>query len=165
MPSVTALMLNGTAYSYRDIRYGGMPQLRVIRPYIRSIGFTNASEGALNHGHSPLGRKASGAYSPTLEWEMAEEGVALLMKLLPAQGYDQFPIGMFEISYAKAQTIPPFKRVRFRNVHILGTSASWSQGTTELSRRVPTIVQAIEEDHGDGIWRCPINLAAEELGV
>ena len=138
MPSVTALMLNGTAYSYRDIRYGGMPQLRVIRPYIRSIGFTNASEGALNHGHSPLGRKASGPYSPTLEWE---------------------------ISYAKAQTIPPFKRVRFHNVHILGTSASWSQGTTELSRRVPTIVQAIEEDHGDGIWRCPINLAAEEIGV
>lgn len=165
MPAITPLMLNGVAYAYRDIRYGGLPGLRQLRPYVRAINFTNASDGALNHGHSPLGRKVSGAYSPTLDFELAEEGVEILHRLLPPQGFDQFPIGMFELMYAKAQTIPPFKRVRFRDVFILGSSASWAQGTTELARRIPTVVRAIEEDHGDGIWRCPINLVAEEIGI
>ena len=75
MPAITPLMLNGVAYAYRDIRYGGLPGLRQLRPYVRAINFTNASDGALNHGHSPLGRKVSGAYSPTLDFELAEEGV------------------------------------------------------------------------------------------
>lgn len=165
MPAYTPLILNGVAYSYRDIRWGGLPGLRQLRPYVRALNFTNASDGGLNHGHSPLGRKVSGAYTPTLDFELAEEGLVILRRLLPPQGYDQFPIGMLEVTFAKAQTVPPFKRVRFRDVFILGASASWSQGTTELSRRIPTVVRAIEEDDGDGIWRCPINLAAEELGI
>ena len=53
MPSVTALMLNGTAYSYRDIRYGGMPQLRVIRPI--SVDHTELRTYVL----APIGEPAS----------------------------------------------------------------------------------------------------------
>lgn len=164
MPSITPLKVNGIAYSFRDIRFGGLPGISQIRPYVRAINFTNVCDGALNHGASQLGRKVSGAYTPTFDFEIAQEGLILLHRILPPLGFEKFPIGNVEMSYAKAQTVPPFLRNRFINVFILGNSASWSQGTTELVRRVPTVVQAVLEDHGDGVWRCPIDYFSEALG-
>ena len=84
-----------------------------------------------------------------------------LLPMLPPQGYSDF-LFSWVLMYAKAQTVPPFKKLRFNNFAILGSRGSWQQGTTPLSRRIPCYVETIEEDIGDGIWRCPINLALEQ---
>lgn len=161
MPSISSTLVNGMAYSYRDIVCSGLPGLSQLRAYLIAVNFTNAADGALNHGASQLGRHVSGPYTPTLDMEVSEEGWKILAALLPPAGYEAFPIGNFMISYAKGQVIPPFRRLRFNEVHILGSSAAWTQGTKELSRRIPTTVRFIEEDHGDGVLRCPINPALE----
>lgn len=151
------LRVDGNAYSYRDIRCFGLPGLERLKPYLRSIDFTNAPAAAHSHGAAQVSYgKAAGAYEPTVEIEIAEEGLDIILPLLPAVSYSDFPLN-WEIIYAKAQTLPPFKRLKFTQFFFLGSRGSWAQGTTPLSRRIPCHVNIIEEDIGDGVWRCPVN--------
>lgn len=161
MPAPYPLSVQGLAYSYRDISVAGLPGMGRIKTHLRGVNFTNAVDADHAHG---AGQKAygkvSGPYKPSCEIELAEEGLDILLPLLPAQGYSDFLFNWVLI-YAKAQTTPPFKKLRFNNFAILGDRGDWQQGTTPLSVRIPCYVETIERDIGDGIWRCPINLAAE----
>ena len=161
MPAVYPLNVQSLAYSYRDIKPTGLPGMERIKTYLRGISFTNAVESDHAHGATQKAfGKVAGPYKPTAEIELAEEGLDLLLGLLPAQGYSDF-LFTWVLIYAKAQIVPPFKKLRFNNFAILGDRGEWSQGTTPLSVRVPCYVETIERDRGDGIWRCPINLIAE----
>jgi hypothetical protein len=161
MPAPYPLTVQGLAYSYRDIKPTGLPGIERIKTFLRSINFTNAAEA--DHGHGATQKafgKVSGPYKPTAEMELAEEGVDILLGLLPPEGYSDF-LFSFMLVYAKAQTVPPFKKLRFNNFAVLGDRGDWSQGTTPLSARIPCYVETIQRDRGDGIWRCPINLSQE----
>jgi hypothetical protein len=165
MPPAFPLSVQGHAYSYRDIKCLGLPGLERIKPYLRSVDFSNTVAADHAHGAGQLSYgKVSGAYAPTCEIELAEEGLDILLPLLPAQGYSDFPFDWM-LLFAKAQTIPPFHRISFKKFFVLGDRGSWSQGTTPLSVRIPCHVTAIERDLGDGVLRCPINLIAELSGL
>ena len=161
MASPYPLNVQGHAYSYRDIKPTGLPGMERIKTFLRSINFTNTVAADHGHGASQVAfGKVSGPYAPSLEMELAEEGVDILLKLLPPQGYSDFLFNWMLV-YAKAQVVPPFKRLRFTQVALLGDRGDWSQGTTPLSARIPCYVRLIERDAGDGIWRCPVNAALE----
>jgi len=161
MPAVYPLNVQGLAYSYRDIKPTGLPGIERLKTYLRSINFTNTVDSSSAHGGTQVAYgKAAGPYTPTCEIELAEEGLDVLMQLLPPQGYSDFQFNWMLI-YAKAQVVPPFKKLRFTNFAILGDRADWSQGSAPLTVRVPCWVQIIERDIGDGIWRCPVNAALE----
>ena len=162
MPAPYPLSVNGLAYSYRDIKPLGLPGMERIKTHLRSVDWGATVESDHAHGATQKAYgKVAGPFKPTTEIELAEEGLDILLPMLPPQGYSDF-LFSWVLMYAKAQTVPPFKKQRFNNFAILGSRGSWQQGTTPLSRRIPCYVETIEEDIGDGIWRCPINLALEQ---
>lgn len=165
MPPAFPLSVQGHAYSYRDIKCMGLPGLERLKTFLRAVDYGNTVAADHAHAAPQLSYgKVSGIYAPTCEMELAAEGLDILLPLLPAQGYSDFPF-TWMLVFAHAQTIPPFKKVRFTNFFILGERANWSQGTTPLSVRIPCHTSKIETDLGDGIWRCPINAASEEVFV
>lgn len=163
MPAPYPLNVNGLAYSYRDIKTTGLPGMERLKTHLRAVSWSSMAEADHAHGASQRAYgKVAGPYKPTCEIELAEEGLNILLPLLPPQGYSDF-LFTWVLLYAKAQTVPPFKKLKFNNFAILGGSGSWQQGTTPLSRRIPCYVETIQEDIGDGILRCPINLITDSL--
>lgn len=165
MPPAFPLSVQGHAYSYRDIKCLGLPGLEQLRTYLRSVDFSNTVAADHAHAAPQLSYgKVSGAYAPTCEIELAEEGLDVLLPLLPPQGYSDFAFD-WTLLFARAYNIPPFRRIKFTNFFVLGDRGSWSQGTQPLTVRIPCHVGAIERDLGDGILRCPINIAADLGGL